>query len=693
MTREADLIGRDIGQVKILQEIGSGGMGVVYKARHKILGTDHAVKVLHPEYASNKKILERFRREALAIRSLQHDNVVFVLDFGWEQGIGAYQIMELLDGISLYQAIKEKQAFGKERLANFVTQVASVLECAHENSILHRDLKPDNIFLCVRHGKQERVKVLDFGIAKVVQEVSNKLTRTGVALGTPQYMSPEQAAGNWEDVDHRSDIYAFASVIYEMLAGKPPVTSNHFTEALVKQTNGDLTPLRMYRPDLDGHYLEQVIHWALAFNREQRPPTAGDFLRELLVAIEALPDEGGSVDTFVDAEEDTGSEFDTQYMPSLSSAPPPSIDPKALEPLPFADTSVPDGALLQDHIFSTQLQAFHQIAPGTFKDEAMRGSVILDITGHVLSSQGFFPEVCVQGVHLVDGICQQLQAARPNGSWRHGFIETKENVMGVFPYLDDVAGMIFGCPEQRESMALDGYVQNSQHTSQEQAQAVVQLASVSGVEAVALFSLDGQLMSHYGLPVEGMDRFVLSFTPVVQAFFSLPFDARGLDVWFEDGRVLAWQLEQIGVLFVFSQKMINKLMLSVLIGRHYVSLIQQCITPVTILPETGPPLSGLGESHGLSSAETEDLPPELAAQVLDMPDCAAALEELEQEYTKHIGPMAKLVVKKTIKKMGFTRKTIPFGELPQLVQQLAGRLNEPKKSDFLAKGAVLSRRK
>src|SRR5450631_2431806 len=220
-------IGRDIlgGQYQILEKIGTGGMGSVYKASQPSMNRMVAIKILHPKLANRKDLTSRFRREARAMSQLSHPNTVKVFNFGeLEEDGSLYIVMEMLEGKNLNQSVRKEGPIPREREIPILIQVCGALQEAHDLGIVHRDLKPENIFLSRQGGINDYPKVLDFGLAKVTERQMNPgsiiLTQEGMVFGTPEFMSPEQAQG--KTLDARSDIYSLAVILYEVLTGKLP---------------------------------------------------------------------------------------------------------------------------------------------------------------------------------------------------------------------------------------------------------------------------------------------------------------------------------------------------------------------------------------------------------------------------------------------------------------------------------------
>ncbi len=244
---EDSLLGSEFGPWILERLLGEGAMGQVYVARHRKIGRITAVKVLRPEHTMNQGLVKRFIDEARAVNAIKNEHIVEIVDFGEDRRPDGralvYCIMELLDGESL--AERELRApLTIERSSRVCIEVAHALHAAHESGIIHRDIKPDNIFLIKRSGNPDYVKVLDFGVAKLQKNLSDSPkseTVAGVVVGTPDYMSPEQALG--QRIDRRSDIYALGLVLYELLAGRKAFIANSFGELLVSITTKPAPPL------------------------------------------------------------------------------------------------------------------------------------------------------------------------------------------------------------------------------------------------------------------------------------------------------------------------------------------------------------------------------------------------------------------------------------------------------------------
>jgi serine/threonine protein kinase len=233
--QDDELIGRTIGSYQVVKPLGKGGMGAVYMAEHPVIGSRVAIKFLHPQYATDKKIVDRFFNEARAVNVIGHDNILKIIDLNVTDDNRHYFIMEFLHGKALQDLVLPDQPMPLSVAGPVLLQVCEALQAAHEHGIIHRDLKPDNVYLIIHKGKKNFVKVVDFGIAKLTddQGQSTGKTQTGMVMGTPAYMSPEQAGGMTNRIDGRSDVYSLGCMMYQMATGKLPFPGTSFGEVLI----------------------------------------------------------------------------------------------------------------------------------------------------------------------------------------------------------------------------------------------------------------------------------------------------------------------------------------------------------------------------------------------------------------------------------------------------------------------------
>jgi serine/threonine-protein kinase len=278
----ADLVGQVIAErYHVQKKLGEGGMGQVYLAEHVKMGRRCAIKIMTPGLVTDPDAISRFNREAANASRISHPNVCAIYDFGETPDGLIYLAMEFIEGRSLTGLLEEQGTLPLARAASILTQCADALQAAHDLGIVHRDLKPDNIMVVTARGR-DTVKVVDFGIAKAVgpEGGQQKVTKTGFVVGTPEYMSPEQLAG--DPVDGRSDLYSLALVFYRMLTGGSPFPADSQQETMIKRLTEDPLPLAAARPE--GRFppaLQRVMDRALARSPADRYATAAELGREV----------------------------------------------------------------------------------------------------------------------------------------------------------------------------------------------------------------------------------------------------------------------------------------------------------------------------------------------------------------------------------------------------------------------------
>jgi eukaryotic-like serine/threonine-protein kinase len=303
------------GKYVIVRRIAEGGMSTVYLGVNQRIGKDVAVKVLHPDLARNPDILERFEREARIVSRIRSEHVADVFDVG-ELPTGArFMVMEYLEGESLATILERERTIPSRRLATIAAQILDALAAAHRAGVIHRDLKPENVIVTTR-GKEIIVKVVDFGISKVVEEPDKRsyasasgersyasasssersyasassservrITVAGLVLGTPLYMSPEQARGQTSLIDHRTDLYSLGVMLYEATAGEPPITGENLNDLLFRVARDEPEPLTKRVPSVDPA-LAAIVRRAMAKDPADRYASAD----EMLEAVEAWRD-------------------------------------------------------------------------------------------------------------------------------------------------------------------------------------------------------------------------------------------------------------------------------------------------------------------------------------------------------------------------------------------------------------------
>ena len=271
------------GKYRLDKPLARGGMGAVWVARHLQLDVDVAVKLMTPEYASSPEARMRFEREARASARLRSPYVVHMVDYGSAENGALFLVMELLQGEDLDARLRRTGRLTPAGAASLVDQVCKALECAHEAGLVHRDLKPANLFLA-RHGREETVKVLDFGIAKAMGPApAAAATRTGTLLGSPHYMSPEQVRRS-KDVDPRSDLWSLGVILFQCLTGRVPFAGDELGDVLVAICADDIPRASQISPDL-GPEIDRFLSRALTRNPDQRFQSAREMAEAFARAV------------------------------------------------------------------------------------------------------------------------------------------------------------------------------------------------------------------------------------------------------------------------------------------------------------------------------------------------------------------------------------------------------------------------
>jgi serine/threonine protein kinase len=275
------MAGTLIGSYRLLEEISTGGMGTVYKAKHELIGRPAAVKLLRADLDTRQEIIDRFFNEARAATAIRHPGIVEIFDFGYTEDGHGYLVMELLVGKTLKRAIADVGRYTEPEAAAIARGIASALKAAHAQGIYHRDLKPDNVFLVPDlEGTtgSVRPKVLDFGIAKLTEDGAGH-TKMGMLIGTPSYMAPEQAR-EASAVDHRADLYSLGCILYEMLTGRPPFVSEGAGEIVAMHLMDEPMPPR----SLESHItpaMDAIVLRLLEKDPAKRFQSAGELMQAL----------------------------------------------------------------------------------------------------------------------------------------------------------------------------------------------------------------------------------------------------------------------------------------------------------------------------------------------------------------------------------------------------------------------------
>jgi hypothetical protein len=291
------MLGEVIGGYRLEDKLGEGGMGVVFRATQTVLGRAVAIKLMRARLCSDEESVQRFFNEAVLTASIRHPGIVEIFDYGVHTNGSAYIAMALLDGESLEGRLARQPSLGLVESLRIAQQIASALSAAHERGVVHRDLKPDNVFLTPDPDLTggERIRLLDFGIAKLLGDdhQSSSLTRTGTMIGTPLYMSPEQCRGR-SDIDGRSDLYSLGCMLYQMLAGRPPFSAASPIEVAAAHMRDPAPPIAERRPGVPDAVADLVS--ALLAKRAEDRPLSADAVKRLLGETLAVLESGAPSD-------------------------------------------------------------------------------------------------------------------------------------------------------------------------------------------------------------------------------------------------------------------------------------------------------------------------------------------------------------------------------------------------------------
>ena len=355
-----ELVGRKVGNYELKKLLGRGGMGSVYLAEHPRIGRKVAVKVMSSAFSQLPHAAERFEAEAKLITRVCHPNIIEIYDFGSLDDGSLYYVMELLSGRELAEVLREHGRLGARQAVPYVEQICAALQAAHDLGVVHRDLKPENIF--VLDGDPPVVKILDFGIAKLLEEGGEGgggLTKTGMVMGTPLYIAPEQAAGEPHRISALTDVYSLGAVLYRVLGGVTPFVDTAPGRLIASHITKEPPPLSEHEPGVPAGVAE-LVHRCLSKEPEDRPASAAEVARQFKDALETASEAGAGEDACA-AESEAASEgepadsamtevlgVDELMSESVQDAPPPvgpDLATAGTLAIGVAETAVPAAAV------------------------------------------------------------------------------------------------------------------------------------------------------------------------------------------------------------------------------------------------------------------------------------------------------------------------------------------------------------
>jgi len=606
------MIGRRVGSVVIEEDIGRGGMGAVFKGRQESLNRRVAVKLLLPSMVGDAHAARRFRREAIATARLKSPHIVQIYDFGEIDQHAFYIIMEYLAGKTIEQYLRVEGKFPLSMTVEIISQVARGLLIAHDAGLVHRDIKPSNLIM----SSDGHVTITDFGLVRSVQHWEQ--TQSGMIVGTPHYLPPEQAAG--KPLDARSDIYALGIVFYQLLVGMPPFIGNNTVEVMMKHINQPLPDPRLEIPELPAR-VTQILNLMTAKAPMARYPNC----RELLKELSSLGED--------------------QTHPAVAIGP-------AEEGKP-AKKSAP---LVLSPAFSDIFAELENLLPSLFQEEKLQGTIMLSQSG-TFNQQGKFPEGWLNTLCVLKESTKQINNILHLGQWRFEILKTQESLVTLFPLDDNLGAFLM---DIQESMSSSAVLKRKQFLWQEVStlDPLQQISSVAGVQGVLLFNSQGELRD-YRLKKPGLlDILTAAFSSLTYIFQSIPLGMTSMDFWFEKGRVIIWKISQ-GFLFLTATLDISHAFLSLMIASNLEQLDIRAAGKQAQTARQGEQIPGLGDH---------------------LPE--ALLDQIHLELTSIIGPIARLVMSREFKKMGYSRNQFPYSRIRDLVAGLKTAIDTDRQEQF-----------
>jgi serine/threonine protein kinase len=621
------LIGKKIGSSTILKEIGRGGMGAVFLGHQENLDRKVAVKLLLPEMVGDPTALERFQREALAIARLKSPHIVQIFDFG-ELDTHAFHItMEYIPGQTLDHILRHKGRFPLAKALSVVTQVANGLTAAHDAGLIHRDIKPSNLIM----DNKGHVTITDFGLVR--PQMKQNQTQSGMIVGTPHYLPPEQTSE--APLDARSDIYSLGIVFYHLIVGHPPYLSNNPMEILMKHMSEALPDPRKFVPSIPQEVVD-ILERMTAKDPGDRYINCRELLWDL--KSREIDDSGDVAHTKPKSKH---LKEDSSVLPSVT-----------------VDTS-----LFQGH--SELKKQF----PALFTHDNILGAMTLSETGTLLNSQGRFPMEWKNAIYVLQESTIELNAAAKLGPWHFKILETADEVLALFPEGNNLGTMLVSQKDTHSFSSASlksssGSFINVKHSSDP----IRQVAAIAGVTDVLLFDRTGQLMDYSLHDEKSLEVYNLRFSPVAQIIQSLAFSITGVDLWFEKGRILSWNLDN-GILFVIASLGVSRSFLSIYITAHLDQLNTGTMTAI---------IADKGKSAPLVKTDTISIKKEVKDPVP-----VELMEKVQLQLAHLVGPIAKVVLSKQCKKMGYSRGRFPNEKLIDLVKTVAANVEESKQNEFI----------
>ncbi|UCH98327.1 MAG: protein kinase [Candidatus Aminicenantes bacterium] len=618
------LLGKPIGPAIIKKEIGRGGMGAVFLGVQESLDREVAIKLLLPELVGDDAAIERFQREALSIAKLKSPHIVQIFDFGELDNHALYIIMEYLPGQTVDQYLKRNGSFPLEKAISVIIQVATGLQAAHDAGLIHRDIKPSNLIM----NNKGHVTITDFGLVRPQKKL--KHTQSGILVGTPHYMPPELASDT--PLDARSDIYSLGMVFYHLIAGHPPFLSNNPMEILMKHLNEPLPDLRKAIPDFPREVYD-IIERMTAKDPKERYINC----RELLWDLKSQ---------------------ERKYVTPTS----PLSRPGQEEGIATEKVA----KIKVDSSLFPGLSRLRNQFPAIFSQDNLLGTMTISASGSLVSRNGEFPEEWKNAIFILHESTTQLDDTVRLGKWKFKLVETADEILAVFPQGKNLGTMMYSNKDTGSfSSASLKNVSASFESGRQSKNPIRQIASIAGVFDVLLFNPDGQLADYVLKDSHRLGDYNRRLPPVSQIIQSISFNISGLDLWYEKGRVLLWRLDS-GILFIIASVDISRSFLSIYITANLEKLNTAAIIQTAVVEDAN---------------KKKKTPPKKEPQV-NNPVPPDLMEKIQLELARMIGPIAKVVLSKECKQLGYSRGNFPDDQMSSLIQKLTKHVEDSKQEQF-----------
>ncbi|MCP5104929.1 MAG: protein kinase [bacterium] len=465
------------------------------------------------------------------------------------------------------------------------------------------------------------VTITDFGLVRPQKKVQQ--TQAGMVVGTPQYLPPEQASNT--PMDSRADIYSLGIVFYQLVVGKLPFVSNNPMELLMKHLNESLPDPRDTIPEIPQRVVE-IINRMTAKDRNKRYISC----RELLWDLESFEKK-------------------------------PAAQPPAAQPPAFNSATKAFGSIRLDNSLNREFNELQSRFPSLFTMDKLQGVMTLSESGAMVNCQGNCPEEWRNSLYILHESTKELNAAAQLGAWQFKIIDTPGNIVAQFPTGNQLAALRF---EQTDTAAFSASTIKGHTTSfrkiEKHSDPILQTASIAGVIDVMLFAPGGRLVQHNLKNPAALEQYTLRFPPAVQVIHSISFEMNTVDIWFEKGRILLWRLEKC-LLLVVGTLDVSRSFLSIFISSHLDELNRTAMGQIITQPLEEPP------------------------KEVEHPVSPALMDKIQLELARAIGPIAKILISKETKAMGYSVGRFPHQQLDPLVKRLTAKIDPSKKEQFSEK--------